>query len=363
MKPLVTKCKHKGLVMGGFAGDASSHFEIDNDPDLHDPGKVPDPSKQQVPAARPASDGEAPRAGVGGGQLDCAARSESHVDHSTAVDTIRYFCDGNAGHQFPSNGSEHVLFAWYYNPDHPADAHTPIGLGVYQPAGRPSPKCSYRLDPQLCVTQLTTAMNACNDFRDNITLGATLRDADCGWLYEFSLKPDDQPLGVDKAPVIHIAAPAEAEVPVVAVPRHVVPRDLVPRQSKEVPGPWTESSCANRGYSFPLAAWDEGLQAFCAWADGRVIRGPSKDLQFTFLWWSSSGHLHKQCYSIWRRCSPPFPVTRNDCLAAMSPLINECAHGDQSRAGWANEYLECTVWTVDNDPDRRRPEAAADPSH
>ncbi|KAK3104299.1 hypothetical protein LTR53_018507, partial [Teratosphaeriaceae sp. CCFEE 6253] len=133
MKPLVTKCKHKGLVMGGFAGDTSSHFEIDNDPDLHDPGKVPDPSKRQVPAARPASDGEASRAGAGGGQFDCAARSESHVDRSTAVDTIRYFCDGNAGHQFPANGSEHVLFAWYYNPNHPADAHTPIGLGVYQP--------------------------------------------------------------------------------------------------------------------------------------------------------------------------------------------------------------------------------------
>ncbi|KAK3063136.1 hypothetical protein LTR53_019044, partial [Teratosphaeriaceae sp. CCFEE 6253] len=131
-------------------------------------------------------------------------------------------------------------------------------------------------------------MNACNDFRDNITLGATLRDADCGWLYEFYLKPDDQPLSVDKAQRIPSVAPAESGELAAA------PRDLVPRQSKEVPGPWSESSCFNKGYSFPLAAWDEGLQAFCTWADGKVIRGPSKDLQFTFFWWSSSGHLHKQ---------------------------------------------------------------------
>jgi len=159
-----------------------------------------------------------------GNSLTCATETHAHVNRSTALETINWFCHGNAGHQFPSNGSEEVLFskvilkprsrtsadfngtAWYYNLDSEADKHTPVGLGVHQAAGSRSPTCTYRLDLQQCVAQLTTAVNSCNDNKDDVTLSAAIKDADCGWLLAFDLEPGVAPLAIGHDAVTSHAA-------------------------------------------------------------------------------------------------------------------------------------------------------------
>jgi len=53
------------------------------------------------------------------------------------------------------------------------------------------------------------------------------------------------------------------------------------------------SECFQTGYQFPISAWNEGLDMFCGWADGRTL-DQNGEIKFTFWWWDSDGQLHKQ---------------------------------------------------------------------
>ncbi|KAK0950677.1 hypothetical protein LTR91_025483, partial [Friedmanniomyces endolithicus] len=53
------------------------------------------------------------------------------------------------------------------------------------------------------------------------------------------------------------------------------------------------SECFQTGYQFLISAWNEGLDMFCGWADGRTL-DQNGEIKFTFWWWDSDGQLHKQ---------------------------------------------------------------------
>ena len=109
---MVTACKQKGLSVGGYDADPNASWSVDNDPDLHEPGKVPDDdggkiSKREISASKEVAGNPG---NADGEQFLCATESCSHVDRNAAIEVITAFCLHHAGYQFPSNGTDDALF-------------------------------------------------------------------------------------------------------------------------------------------------------------------------------------------------------------------------------------------------------------
>ncbi|KAK1057437.1 hypothetical protein LTR74_014190 [Friedmanniomyces endolithicus] len=445
------------------------------------------------------------------GHLTCSTESYPDLDRSCVLASIEHFCHDHAGYQFPANATERSLRG-KYTPWHPSSFSSadqirpasfyveenvtvpaaPIYLSIIKPAGGPYAECSYKLDAQECIAQMTEAIDSCNKF-DAVSLDSsgTVTDATCGWRWEVDLSPRPLPpapfeynstIGnalakrdpncyhdgfawprsalqtgmadfctslshaAVKPSISHWdmdfyyyfskdgAWPRKAYFNIatfhepfqwtwggcftqtIALARSCQQWGLVnggsdsddwsnwlidndpdlhrpgqvPDQSQWVQGqklavkatheearaetadppanaaitPSTAllskrqsmSECFQTGYQFPLSAWNEGLDMFCGWADGRTL-DQNGEIKFTFWWWDSDGQLHKQWYDFQTRC--PLSITHASCLATVLPLVTSCGDASSSRAGWASD--QCLTVTLDNDPDHRRPGEAIDP--
>ncbi|KAK0362826.1 hypothetical protein LTR91_022057 [Friedmanniomyces endolithicus] len=128
------------------------------------------------------------------GHLTCSTESYPDLDRSCVLASIEHFCHDHAGYQFPANSSERSLRASFYVEENVTVPAAPIYLSITKPTGGPYADCSYKLNAQECIAQMTEAIDACNDF-GNVTVmsSGTLTDGTCGWQWEVDLSPRPLP--------------------------------------------------------------------------------------------------------------------------------------------------------------------------
>ncbi|KAK0254222.1 hypothetical protein LTR91_025484 [Friedmanniomyces endolithicus] len=128
------------------------------------------------------------------GHLTCSTESYPDLDRSCVLASIEHFCHDHAGYQFPTNASERSLRASFYVEENVTVPAAPIYLSITKPAGSPYAECSYKLDAQECIAQMTEAIDSCNNF-DAVSLDSsgTVTDATCGWQWEVDLSPRPLP--------------------------------------------------------------------------------------------------------------------------------------------------------------------------
>lgn len=119
-------------------------------------------------------------------QLTCREDTGYVTDVNTVLAGIWDFCTLHDGHRFRRVNRTQLLAMPHGNT-------SSISYMVQTADSTPS-ACNYTLDVGTCVVQLTTAVEACNDFprhrNSTVAHGGTVVDPQCGWHWQVELGPE-----------------------------------------------------------------------------------------------------------------------------------------------------------------------------
>ncbi|KAK1810172.1 hypothetical protein LTR12_015473 [Friedmanniomyces endolithicus] len=213
------------------------------------------------------------------GHLTCSTESYPDLERSCVLASIEHFCHDHVGYQFPANAYVRSLLGLGvpYKPD--------MDFYYYFSKDVPWPRKAYFNVATLqqpfhwtfwdCFSLVHSLGHSCEQW--GLINGGSDADSKNSWLIDNDPdlhRPGQVPdqsqwiqgrdLAVKSTREEARAEPADRPADTAITP--YTPLNNTKRQ--------TMSECFQTGYQFPLSAWNEGLDIFCGWADGRM-GGPS----------------------------------------------------------------------------------------
>ncbi|KAK0927946.1 hypothetical protein LTR29_017529 [Friedmanniomyces endolithicus] len=267
------------------------------------------------------------------GHLICSTKSFPDLDRSCVLASIEHFCHDHAGYQFPTNSSERSLRASFYVEENVTVPAAPIYLSITKPSGGPYANCSYKLDAQECIAQMTEAIDACNDFSDvNVKSSGTVTDTTCGWQWEVDLSPRPLP----PAPPEYNGTSGNA----------LAKRD---------------PNCYHDGFAWPKLALQTGIDDFCTSINNAVIKPSTTHWDMDFYYYFSKDEpWPRKAYFNVATLQQPFHWTFWDCFYLVHSLGRSCEQWGLITGG--SDADSKNTWLIDNDPDVHRPGQVPDQS-
>ncbi|KAK1055763.1 hypothetical protein LTR74_015411 [Friedmanniomyces endolithicus] len=252
------------------------------------------------------------------GHLTCSTESYPDLERSCVLASIEHFCHDHVGYQFPANAYVRSLRASFYVEDNVTVAAAPIYLSITKPAGGPCANCSYKLDAQECIAQMTEAIDSCNDF-DAVSLDSsgTVTDATCGWQWEVDLTGNA-----------------------------LAKRD---------------PTCYHDGFAWPRSALQTGIAGFCTSLPHAAVKPSTShwDMDF-YYYFSKDVPWPRKAYFNVATLQQPFHWTFWDCFSLVHSLGHSCEQWGLINGG--SDADSKNSWLIDNDPDLHRPGQVPDQS-